>query len=239
MSKIILVGGSSELGNAVAERLLSSNSSGYGSIIKLSTSLQSENSFNWNPTNFESTLAGLHEIHVDRNDCVVVALGKLLERQTLDESSVATLSLYNILNVNFIVPLLSISYFFNELKGKQGGRIILLSSTAAFPVLDGNFLYGLAKLSLDMYAQYLQRTPGNSKVQVVIVRSGFVNTKLNKGRTPTPFSRTPEEVANLVVRNLHKRVIWTPPIFQLICFLLTRIKPLKLIANYLVRQSKI
>jgi short-subunit dehydrogenase len=125
------------------------------------------------------------------------------------------------------------------MKSNNGGKIIVLSSTAAFPVLKSNFLYGLAKLGLDMYSRYLQSSFVQSQVDITIVRSGFVATKLNQGRRPTPFSRSSAEVAELIVKNLDKSIIWTPPIFRTISYLLTKSKFLRKFANSLVEKSKV
>jgi decaprenylphospho-beta-D-erythro-pentofuranosid-2-ulose 2-reductase len=49
---------------------------------------------------------------------------------------------------------------------------------------------------------------------VLIVRPGFVPTKMTAGRDKAPFSTTPEGVAEAVVRGLEKGevVVWAPPV---------------------------
>jgi len=238
MNKIVLVGGSSEIGIAIANELLSKHPTKFDSLHRLSTTLQCAGSTSWAPVDLMSALDGLQKIEIKNGDLVIVGLGKLTEPKSTATGYIDLEELNTTFMVNFLVPMFSMTYFYNAMKKRNGGEIIVLSSTAAFPVLRNNFFYGLAKLALDINARYLQTLFTESKVKITIVRSGFVSTKLNEGRKPTPFSRTSEEVANQVVKNLGKSIIWTPRVFQLISLTLGKVKALQLIANYLVGKSK-
>jgi decaprenylphospho-beta-D-erythro-pentofuranosid-2-ulose 2-reductase len=47
----------------------------------------------------------------------------------------------------------------------------------------------------------------------MIVRPGFVHTKMTEGLDPAPLATTPEAVAAAIVRGLERgtEVIWVPP----------------------------
>jgi decaprenylphospho-beta-D-erythro-pentofuranosid-2-ulose 2-reductase len=50
-------------------------------------------------------------------------------------------------------------------------------------------------------------------VHVLVVRPGFVHTKLTAGLRPPPLSTTPDAVAEVVERGLQRgsRIVWAPP----------------------------
>jgi decaprenylphospho-beta-D-erythro-pentofuranosid-2-ulose 2-reductase len=50
-------------------------------------------------------------------------------------------------------------------------------------------------------------------VNVLVVRPGFVRTKMTAGRDAPPLSTSPDAVANAIVRGLARgaEVVWVPP----------------------------
>jgi decaprenylphospho-beta-D-erythro-pentofuranosid-2-ulose 2-reductase len=50
----------------------------------------------------------------------------------------------------------------------------------------------------------------------MVVRPGFVHTRMTEGRDPAPFSTTPEAVADEIAKGLAKgaEVVWAPPILR-------------------------
>ena len=79
-----------------------------------------------------------------------------------------------------------------------------------------NFVYGSTKAGLDAFAQGLGDSLVGTGVKVVVVRPGFVHTKMTEGMDAAPFSTTPEKVADLIAAGLAKgtEVIWAPPVLQ-------------------------
>src|SRR5205085_1139433 len=77
-----------------------------------------------------------------------------------------------------------------------------------------NFVYGSSKAGLDAFCQGLGDSLVGSGARVVVVRPGFVHTKMTAGRKPAPLSTTPDAVADAVVRGLEKgaETIWAPPL---------------------------
>ncbi len=237
MSKIILIGGSSEIGNAVSKEIKRRNPEKYQEILRLSSSLSAKDAIGWNPSTLEGIKLGLNQIDMARGDLAIIALGSLGQLGNSENENSNVDNLAEIYNVNLVAPALSMGYLVSRLDSLGGGTIVVLSSTAAFPVLDNNFLYGSAKRGLDNYARYLQRSRKGKNTQICIVRSGFVQTKLNKNRTPTPFSQTAEEVAQTVARHVNKNIIWTPSKFKYISFALRKFALLRFLASKIVEKS--
>jgi decaprenylphospho-beta-D-erythro-pentofuranosid-2-ulose 2-reductase len=50
----------------------------------------------------------------------------------------------------------------------------------------------------------------------MIVRPGFVHTKMTAGRPPAPLATTPEAVADAIVDGLAsgRSIIWVPPVLR-------------------------
>jgi decaprenylphospho-beta-D-erythro-pentofuranosid-2-ulose 2-reductase len=103
-----------------------------------------------------------------------------------------------------------------RLKRQGHGTIVLMSSVAGLRARKDNYVYGSTKAGLDAFGQGLGDALEGTGVKVVVVRPGFVRTKMTEGMDPAPFSTTPEKVASLIVDGLAKgqEVIWAPPILK-------------------------
>ena len=148
-------------------------------------------------------------------DLVVMAAG-VLGDQALDEKDAnATVEL---IETNF-VGLVSVLVPIAERLRKQGhGAIVVLSSVAAERPRRANFVYGSSKAGLDAFSQGLGDALVGSGVDVLVVRAGFVRTKMTAGRPEAPFTTTPEAVAEEIVRGLQRRAhtIWVPSRLRLV-----------------------
>ena len=98
------------------------------------------------------------------------------------------------------------------MRGQGGGTLIVLSSVAAERPRAGNAIYGPAKAGLDALAQGLADAAIGTGVRVLVVRPGFVHTRMTAGLPVRPMAVTPEEVADATVRALAGRAhtIWVP-----------------------------
>jgi decaprenylphospho-beta-D-erythro-pentofuranosid-2-ulose 2-reductase len=88
----------------------------------------------------------------------------------------------------------------------------VLSTVAAERPRASNAIYGAAKAGLDALAQGLADATSGSGVKVLVVRPGFVATRMTQGLRPTPMSTTAEEVADATVRGLARgaHTVWVP-----------------------------
>ncbi|HEX3604891.1 MAG TPA: SDR family NAD(P)-dependent oxidoreductase [Candidatus Dormibacteraeota bacterium] len=96
---------------------------------------------------------------------------------------------------------------------EQGhGTVVALSSVAAERPRRANYVYGASKAGMDAYFQGLADSLAGSGVEVMVVRPGFVHTKMTAGMPAAPLSTTAEAVAAEVVRGLGARAgtVWAP-----------------------------
>jgi decaprenylphospho-beta-D-erythro-pentofuranosid-2-ulose 2-reductase len=107
--------------------------------------------------------------------------------------------------------------------GAGRGSVVVLSSVAAERPRAGNPVYGGAKAGLDALAQGLADATATSGPRVLVVRPGFVTTKMTEGLPRAPFTTTAEAVAEATVRALRTgraHTIWVPPILRFVFALL-------------------
>ena len=100
-----------------------------------------------------------------------------------------------------------------DLVRKQGhGVIVVLSSTAAERPRRSNFAYGSTKVGVDAFYTGLSDALRQYGGRVVVVRPGFVRSKMTAGLKVAPLSVRPEQVADAVVRAVADGTerIWVP-----------------------------
>jgi decaprenylphospho-beta-D-erythro-pentofuranosid-2-ulose 2-reductase len=91
--------------------------------------------------------------------------------------------------------------------------MVVLSSVAAERARKSNAIYGAAKAGLDALAQGLADSLAGTGVRMLVVRPGFVRTRMTAGLDAAPFATTAEAVADATVKALARRAhtVWVPP----------------------------
>ena len=142
-------------------------------------------------------------------DLVLVAAGVLGTGVLADLDAAGVASL---LTANFTGPAAAMTAFSRVLSAQGHGRIVVLSSVAGYRVRAANFVYGAAKAGLDGFAQGLGDALVGSGVRVMVVRPGFVKTKMTAGRIVPPLAVDASAVADAIVRGLERdaEVVWVP-----------------------------
>lgn len=148
-------------------------------------------------------------------DLVLLAFGVLgdAERAATDSREAAAVVRTNMLGaVSVAVPLIG------RLRAQGHGTLVVLSSVAGERVRKSNFVYGASKAGLDGFAQGLADSLHGTGVDVLVVRPGFVHTKMTAGREPAPLATTPEVVADAIVDGLARgaHTVWVPPLLRLV-----------------------
>jgi decaprenylphospho-beta-D-erythro-pentofuranosid-2-ulose 2-reductase len=159
-----------------------------------------------------ATHAGLVErlaaVHGDL-DVVVVAFGQLGDAAELAADPVAAASLVDINLTGAVSVCTAVAERFR----RQGhGRLVVLSSVAGERVRKANYVYGATKAGLDGFAQGLGDALVGSGAHVLIVRPGWVRSKMTAGIEPMPLATTPEAVAAATAAALRagRRIVWVP-----------------------------
>jgi decaprenylphospho-beta-D-erythro-pentofuranosid-2-ulose 2-reductase len=125
-------------------------------------------------------------------------------------------------HVNFTGVVSSTVAIANQMRRQGHGSIVLLSSVAGERVRKTNPVYGGTKAGIDGFAQGLGDALADDGVHMLIVRPGFVRSRMTAGLKAAPFTTTPEKVADVTVKGLRttKRIVWAPPVLRLVFIVL-------------------
>ncbi|EFL39574.1 decaprenylphospho-beta-D-erythro-pentofuranosid-2-ulose 2-reductase [Streptomyces griseoflavus] len=98
------------------------------------------------------------------------------------------------------------------LQAQGHGSLVVLSSVAGERARRANFIYGSSKAGLDAFTQGLGDALYGTGVHVMVVRPGFVRTRMTAGLPQAPLATTPEAVAAAVELGLRRRseTVWVP-----------------------------
>ncbi|MHA5053598.1 decaprenylphospho-beta-D-erythro-pentofuranosid-2-ulose 2-reductase [Streptomyces sp. SD15] len=104
------------------------------------------------------------------------------------------------------------------LQSQGHGSLVVLSSVAGERARRSNFIYGSSKAGLDAFAQGLGDALYGTGVHVMVVRPGFVRTRMTAGLAQAPMATTPEAVATAIEVGLRRRseTVWVPGALRLV-----------------------
>jgi decaprenylphospho-beta-D-erythro-pentofuranosid-2-ulose 2-reductase len=161
-----------------------------------------------------SFIAELAERHGDL-DVVLIAFGVLGDP---DEFEANPASAAPVLDVNYVGGVTMGLAAAGQLRRQGHGNLVIFSSVAGERVRKANYVYGSTKAALDGFAQGLNDSMQGSGAAVLVVRPGFVHSKMTTGKKPSAFASTPDDVAAAVERGLKSKAhtVWSPPILRFI-----------------------
>jgi len=228
VQNIVLFGGTSEIGQAVLRKIVQP---GIAHLVLVSRDIDTAETMSDDFTEkFEDI--SIHHVRYDAQssatmcpivddicaeigdlDIVVIAQGLLQENRDYYSDPMA---LVPVANVNFTSTMVLMYAVAAKMKKQGYGKIVLLSSVAGERVRKGNPVYGATKAGIDGFALALDHELAGSGASVLVVRPGFVTTKMTQGMKKAPFSTDAESVANVVSRGItaDKKVVWAPGILQ-------------------------
>ena len=148
-------------------------------------------------------------------DAVLVAWGVLGDQELLARDHDAAVET---VQVNY-TGVVSVSVPLVERMRRQGhGTIVYLSSVAGERARASNFVYGSTKAGMDAFAQGLGDSLEGSGVRGMVVRPGFVRTKMTAGLDPVPLSTDADAVAESIATGLRTgaHTVWSPAPLRLV-----------------------
>ncbi len=156
-------------------------------------------------------------------DIVILAVGVLGARGGLPDDIAAALE---VLQVNAVGAGSLLMHAARRLREQGSGALVVLSSVAAERPRRANAVYGASKAALDSLAQSIGDDLFERGVRVLVVRPGFVRTRMTDGLDPAPMSTTPEAVADAVRDGLAggSHTVWVPRVLRA-PMLLTKMLP--------------
>jgi decaprenylphospho-beta-D-erythro-pentofuranosid-2-ulose 2-reductase len=148
-------------------------------------------------------------------DVVVLAFGQLGDQGVFDDDPAEAVK---VAHVNY-TGAVSVALEYSRVMRRQGhGHLVVLSSVAGERVRKANFVYGSTKAGLDGFAQGLGDALEGTGAKVLVVRPGFVHSRMTTGLKAAPFSTTPDAVAEATDKGLRagRRTVWAPGILRLV-----------------------
>jgi len=117
---------------------------------------------------------------------------------------------------NFAGPAAALAAAAERLRLQRHGTIAVLSSVAGLRARRSNYVYGSSKAGLDVFAQGLGDALRPHGVRVLVVRPGFVTSKMTDGLDPAPLHTDPATVATRVADALggRREVVSVPPVLS-------------------------
>jgi NAD(P)-dependent dehydrogenase (short-subunit alcohol dehydrogenase family) len=233
---VLVLGGRSEIGVAVAERLSAAGAERVVLAARRSAELDDEErriragGAAVERVEFDADDLASHRPLLDdlvtrhgRLDVVVVAFG-ILGQQARAETDAA--HAVEIVHTDYVAHVHVLTHLAQVLQAQGGGRLVVYSSVAGWRVRRANYVYGSAKAGLDGFASGLADALHGSGVDLLLVRPGFVIGRMTEGMTPAPLSSTPAQVADAVVAGLRsrRRVVWVPPSLR-VAYAVARLMP--------------
>ena len=216
--RVLLIGGTSEIGLAIVRRLADQGpvrpfllGRNRDALARVSAGFESAEY-----AVVDADALDIHEAAIAHAferaggfEVVVLAVGVLGAQAGLDADRDESL---RVLRVNFVGGGSLLLAALEALRRQGRGVLVVLSSVASERPRAGNAIYGAAKSGLDSLAQGLADSLASSGVRVLVVRPGFVRTRMTAGLKPAPFAVSADQVAEATVRGLagNAHTIWVP-----------------------------
>ena len=143
-------------------------------------------------------------------DVAVVAFGLLGDQEQAWQDLAAAMGL---VQVNYAAAVACGVLVAGRMREQGHGAIVALSSVAGLRPRRSNFVYGSTKAGLDAFYSGLGTALAADGVRVMVVRPGFVRTRMTAGLKAAPLALEPEQVASLIAAGLRagRDVVWAPP----------------------------
>lgn len=228
-NKILLLGGTSEIGLAICEEYL-----GHASAIVVLAcqpgdpvtdaavrQMKDAGASDVVVLDFDATAFDTHAAVLDAAwagedvDVAIVAFGLLGDAEELwqDQAKAVQIAQVNYTGAVSVGVLLG-----QRMKAQGYGQIIAMSSAAGVRVRRSNFVYGSTKAGLDGFYRNLGQALAPFGARVLVIRPGQVRTRMSAGVKEAPLTVDKEQVARQAVAAARKgrEVIWAPPAFELV-----------------------
>lgn len=219
VQSVLLVGGTSEIGAAIIDRLAAGGR------------LQKVVLLGRNETALEASAQALRDRGIDSYvvladlsgeidapvltarcfdagdiDVAVLAAGITPDGE-IDSSRAREVAL-----VNFVSQMQLGTEIVARMRLQGHGSLVVISSVAGERPRADNYVYGATKVGLDAWANGLADALADEPLRVLVVRPGMVRTRMSAGHKEAPLTCDPEDVADAVAKNLTSGpvTVWVP-----------------------------
>ena len=142
-------------------------------------------------------------------DVGLIAFGILRDQGELEEDPASAELLMTVNATATVVASLALA---KEMKKQGHGVIVVISSLSGQRPRRDNYVYGASKAAVDAHGRGLAAALEGSGVDAVVVRLGFVRSKMTEGMAEAPFAVSAERAAESIVKavRLRRTVTWVP-----------------------------
>jgi short-subunit dehydrogenase len=143
-------------------------------------------------------------------DTVLIAHGTLPDQKACEKN--VALSLHEIAN-NGLSVISLLTLLANRMEAQRSGTIAVISSIAGDRGRPSNYIYGTAKAAVTTFCEGLRARLFKSRVHVLLIKPGFVDTPMTKGLAlPGLLVVQPERVAKDICVGIERKAnsIYTP-----------------------------
>lgn len=230
---VLVLGGRSEIGTAVAERLAVRGCTTVVLAARRAADLDGQEAalrragaVTVGRVEFDADDLDRHAAVLDEVErrfglpaTVVVAFGILGDQTAAEEDPSAALA---VVHTDYVAHVHLLTLLATRYRVARRGTLVVFSSVAGVRVRRANYVYGSAKAGLDGFASGLSDALAGSGVRLLLVRPGFVVGRMTAGMPPAPFSSTPAQVADAVVGALARGrgEVWVPAVLRPVFFLM-------------------
>ncbi|WP_137993812.1 decaprenylphospho-beta-D-erythro-pentofuranosid-2-ulose 2-reductase [Streptomyces vilmorinianum] len=224
---LLLLGGTSEIGLATARRLIARRTRTVWLAGRPSPDLTAAadslralgaevHTVPFDALDTESHAERLGKVFTEGDiDMVLLAFG-ILGDQAHDEAD--PLAAVRVAQTNYTGAVSAGLVCAAALQAQGHGSLVVLSSVAGERARRANFIYGSSKAGLDAFAQGLGDALYGTGVHVMVVRPGFVRSRMTAGLEEAPLATTPEAVATAIELGLRRRseAVWVPGALRMV-----------------------
>ena len=230
--RVLLVGGSSEIGLAIVRRLVGAAGDAVVTLadrpsphLKAAEAALCEDGYETHVLAYEAQwgTAAISMLLAEAGrrmgglDLVVVAVGSLGEQSEhpgTGRQGPGEPGLQALLLANFTGPALVANAAVDVLAAQRHGTLVVVSSVAAVRGRQPILGYSSAKRGLDALVRGLAVRARPYGVQCIVVRPGRIRTRMSAGGSPVPLTVDPDTVALHTRRALGRgrAVAWSPPL---------------------------
>jgi len=234
MGAVVVLGGRSEIGLAVATRLAAGGARTFvlaarrsGDLLEQRQGLLEAGATVVDCVEFDADDVDSHGALIAQLastygiDTALVCFGLLGDQGRAEIDAAHALA---VVHTDYVAQVSVLTHLARTLRARGSGQLVVFSSVAGTRIRRANYVYGSAKAGLDGFACGLADALHGSGVHLLLVRPGFVIGRMTAGMKPAPFSCTPDRVADAVVTGLCRRtaVVWVPsvlrPVFAVLRF---------------------
>ena len=223
MQKILIIGATSAMAEAVARRYAARKANVYllarnaGRLATIAADLEIRGAASVHTATFDANDRSSYEELLDAAhralgsfDIVLLAHGSYGDQKTSEASAEEAVHEFQV-NTLSTVALLTI--LANRMERQGSGTLALISSVAGDRGRPSNYVYGSSKAAVSTFSEGLRARLHKKGVHVLTIKPGMVDTPMTEGLDlPQLLVANPEDVASDIVRAVdrHSDVLYTP-----------------------------